>query len=156
MGYIAIINGPNLNRLGLRDRNLYGDKTLEDINKELAQTFGNASLNFFQSNSEGDIIDKIQNLSDDRECVAIVINPGAYAHYSYAIADALRDVPNRIMTIEVHISNILQREDFRRKSVTAEAVNSGVISGCGVNGYALAITHVLHYAAECPDKTRQS
>jgi len=133
---IGIINGPNLNNLGKRDKNAYGILTLKEINQRIshAAVKENMELTFIQSNFEGEIIDSIQKLSSQTD--GLVINPGAYAHYSYAIADALRDCPLPI--IEVHLSNIFSREDFRQKSVTAQACN-GQIVGLGYNSYILAL-----------------
>ena len=133
---IGIINGPNLNHLGKRDKNAYGSLTLEEINQKIkhAAKKENMELLFIQSNSEGEIIDSIQKLSSHAN--GIVINPGAYTHYSYAIADALRDCP--VPVIEVHLSNIFSREDFRQKSVTAQACN-GQIVGLGYHSYILAL-----------------
>lgn len=143
MKYISIINGPNLNRLGLRDHSLYGRQSLAEINANLQSSFPEIALSFFQSNCEGEIIDHIQRDVDSGNCAGIIINPGAYAHYSYAIADALRDAAPYLPTVEVHLSNIHARDDFRRRSVTAEAVSHGVIAGCGSNGYHLALRHLL-------------
>ncbi|MEA1940184.1 MAG: type II 3-dehydroquinate dehydratase [Candidatus Caldatribacteriota bacterium] len=133
---IGIINGPNLNNLGKRDKNAYGSLTLSEINQKIthAAEKENMKLMFVQSNSEGEIIDSIQKLSSQAD--GIVINPGAYTHYSYAIADALRDCP--VPVIEVHLSNIFSREDFRQKSVTAPACN-GQIVGLGYHSYILAL-----------------
>ena len=133
---IGIINGPNLNKLGKRDKNAYGSLTLKEINQRInhAAVKENMELTFIQSNFEGEIIDSIQKLSSQTD--GLVINPGAYAHYSYAIADALRDCPLPI--IEVHISNIFSRDEFRQKSVTAPACN-GQIAGFGYHGYILAL-----------------
>ncbi|MCK5768270.1 MAG: type II 3-dehydroquinate dehydratase [Candidatus Atribacteria bacterium] len=133
---IGIINGPNLNKLGKRDKNAYGILTLKEINQRISHVAKkeNIELLFIQSNSEGEIIDSIQKLSSHAD--GIVINPGAYTHYSYAIADALRDCP--VPVIEVHLSNIFSREDFRQKSVTAQACN-GQIAGFGYYSYILAL-----------------
>ena len=133
---IGIINGPNLNNLGKRDKNAYGILTLKEINQRIshAAVKENMELTFIQSNFEGEIIDSIQKLSSQTD--GLVINPGAYAHYSYAIADALRDCP--VPVIEVHLSNIFSREDFRQKSVTAQACN-GQIVGLGYHSYILAL-----------------
>ena len=144
MKEIAIINGPNLNRLGRRDPAVYGSCAFEPFLEELRAEFPDIRVSFFQSNHEGEIIDRIQRLSDSPDCLGVAINPGAYAHYSYAIADALRDASAVLRIVEVHISNILTREEFRRRSVTAEAVNAGVITGCGLNGYRLALLHILN------------
>lgn len=137
---ILIINGPNLTRLGLRDNKIYGSATLPQLEEMLKERFGSDNLEFFQSNCEGEIIDKIQEYGNNSRCSGIVINPGAYAHYSYAIADAIADA--KIPVVEVHISNIHAREEFRSKSVTA--VNCiGAITGLGIEGYALAIEWLM-------------
>lgn len=141
---IAIINGPNLNRLGRRDTTLYGESSFEEFLEHLRSEFHETEIHYFQSNHEGAIIDEIQRLSDLPECRGLIINPGALAHYSYALADALRDASPFMLTMEVHISNILAREEFRRRSVTAETVNSGVISGCGLDGYSLALSRLIN------------
>ena len=138
---ITIINGPNLNNLGKRDPQIYGKETFEETLSKLREAFPNEEIRYFQSNSEGDIIDIIQRESSDSSVSGLVINPGAYAHYSYAIADAIADA--EIPVVEVHISNIHAREDFRKKSVTAYSANA-VIAGCGRRGYLLAIQFILH------------
>ena len=133
---IGIINGPNLNMLGKRDQNIYGNLTFEEMNHKI-ESFAkeeDIELTIKQSNSEGDIIDSIQHFSSQVD--GLIINPAAYTHYSYAIADALRDCS--IPTIEVHLSNIHSREDFRRKSVTASACTEQ-IAGFGYQSYILAI-----------------
>lgn len=137
---IAVINGPNLNKLGSRDTYTYGRETLAETNAKLQKAFPDVELNFFQSNSEGEIIDTIQSANADQSTVGIVINPGAYAHYSYAIADAMADCT--LPVVEVHISNIHAREDFRAKTVTGASA-AAIISGCGRMGYQLAITYIL-------------
>ena len=129
-----IINGPNLNLLGKRDTSIYGSDTLSDINTFIKSNFDNDGFDFFQSNHEGDIIDKIHQAGETYE--GIVINPGAYAHYSYAIRDAIKAVP--IPVVEVHLSNIYEREEFRRTSVTAPAC-AGIITGEGKIGYIKAV-----------------
>ncbi len=134
---ILVIQGPNLNLLGHRDPRIYGPLTLDQIHQNM-QAFGkqnNIELDFFQSNFEGEIIDKIQ------ECIGgdyqgVIINPGAYAHTSIAIADAIMSAG--VPVVEVHISNILAREEFRQKSYTA-SVCAGVITGFGPYGYHLAL-----------------
>lgn len=133
---IGIINGPNLNMLGKRDQNIYGNLTLEEMNQKI-KSFAkkeDVEVTIKQSNSEGEIIDSIQQFSSQMD--GIVINPAAYAHYSYAIADALKDCT--IPIIEVHLSNIFSREDFRKKSVTASACVEQ-IAGFGYQSYVLAI-----------------
>jgi 3-dehydroquinate dehydratase-2 len=131
---ILIINGPNLNLLGKRDTSVYGSETLSDINDFIKKHFDKDGFDFFQSNHEGDIIDKIHQASENYS--GIVINPGAYAHYSYAIRDAIEACS--IPVIEVHLSNIYEREEFRRVSVTAP-VCAGIITGEGKLGYIKAV-----------------
>ena len=136
MKKILIINGPNLNLLGNREKTYYGDTTLEKIKTICEEHSKKNQLEcfFYQSNHEGEVIEKIQLV--DKEFDGIIINPAAYTHTSIAILDALRATSKP--KIEVHISNIYAREDYRRKSITSEAVN-GVICGFGENGYILAI-----------------
>ena len=137
---ITIINGPNLNKLGTRDPEIYGSETLEQTNTKLQNAFPDVELEFFQSNSEGKIIDRIQQAGEDLNTMGIVINPGAYTHYSYAIADAITDCD--IPVVEVHISNIHARESFRAKSVTGASADA-VITGCDRQGYHLAVSYLL-------------
>lgn len=133
----AIINGPNLNLLGLRQPEVYGKISFEEFLKDLRHKHPLTPIEYFQSNSEGEIIDFLHRLGyDNPECKGIIINPGAYAHYSYAIADAISSIP--VPVVEVHISNILAREEFRAKSVTAPRCR-GVITGLGLKGYELAL-----------------
>lgn len=129
---ILIINGANLNLLGNREPEIYGTISMEDFLENLKTEFPHHEIGYFQSNSEGEIIDRIQK--DDFD--ALLINPGAFTHYSYAIADALKNIKKP--KIEVHISNIYQREAFRQKSVTAMYTDA-VLSGFGINGYRLAV-----------------
>ena len=148
---IGIINGPNLNMLGKRDPNIYGNLTLEEMNHKI-ESFAkeeNIELTIKQSNSEGEIIDYIQYFSSQVD--GLVINPAAYTHYSYAIADALRDCP--IPTIEVHLSDIYSREDFRRKSVTASACTEQ-IAGFGYQSYILAIYALQDLIRNKPEKIK--
>lgn len=141
---ICIINGPNLNLLGKRQPEIYGNVSFDTCLDTLRTLFPNLAIEYFQSNSEGAIIDRIHRLGyDSPECTGIIINPGAYAHYSYAIADAISSIP--LPVVEVHISNIHAREEFRRKSVTASACRA-IISGCGLRGYELAIRFLLNLA----------
>lgn len=135
-----IINGPNLNLLGKREPGIYGQNTYDSLRERLkafAETYG-STAECYQSNYEGDIVSAIQDA--DGVYDAIVMNPGALTHYSYAILDALKavDVP----CVEVHISNVHQREEFRRKSVTAPAC-VGQISGLGLYGYEAAMRYFL-------------
>lgn len=129
---ILIVNGPNLNLLGTREPEIYGSVSMENVLDNLKNEFKNHEIQYYQSNHEGEIIDRLQQ--DDFE--ALIINPGAFTHYSYAIADALKNI--KTPKIEVHISNIYQREAFRQKSVTA-AYTDSVLSGLGTDGYRLAI-----------------
>ena len=136
MKKILIINGPNLNLLGNREKKFYGDTTLEKI-KFLCDKHCKSidfECSFFQSNHEGELIDKIHSGNIDFD--GIIINPAALTHTSIALLDALRATSKP--KIEIHISNIYAREDYRRKSITSEAVN-GIICGFGENGYVLAI-----------------
>jgi 3-dehydroquinate dehydratase II len=139
---ILVLNGPNLNFLGIREKGIYGNQDyqyllglLEDKAKQ-----SNIMIETFQSNSEGEIIDRIQKAYHD-EVDGIIINPGAYTHYSYAIRDALASIAAPI--IEVHISNIHKREEFRHTSVTAP-VCTGQIAGLGLQGYLLAVDAILN------------
>lgn len=138
---VLIIHGPNMNLLGRRDEAVYDNYTLEDIDTFLnnkAREYG-MQLDIFQSNLEGEIIDKLhQSIKEDIK--GIVINPGAYTHYSIAIRDAIEIL--EVPIIEVHISNIYAREDFRKQSVTAP-VCTGQITGLGIYSYVLAL-EALH------------
>lgn len=137
---IVIINGPNLNLLGRREPEIYGTLSFESFLSRLHEEFKDETIEYFQSNSEGEIIDCIHKWGLDPRCKGIVINPGAYSHYSIAIADAFASVDTPI--IEVHISNIHAREDYRHNSVTAGKAN-GVIAGLGLDGYRLAVLYIL-------------
>lgn len=137
MKKIAILNGPNLDRLGRREPEIYGRATLKDLEKLLrveARKVG-ATLTFFQSNHEGALIDKLGELAD-HGCDGIIINPGGLSHTSIALRDAIAGTG--IPTIEVHISDIRKREAFRRQSITAGAC-AGLICGRGFPGYVLAL-----------------
>lgn len=138
---ILVINGPNLNFLGIREKGIYGSRSFEDLLALLEQKSEETGITIetFQSNSEGEIINRIQKAWFDK-ADGIIINPGAFTHYSYAIRDALASVD--IPKIEVHITNIHEREDFRHISVTA-AVCSGQITGLGLNGYLLAADAII-------------
>lgn len=135
---ILIINGPNLNLLGTREPDIYGSTSFETFLDELKKRFANHQIDFYQSNHEGCLIDKLQEA--DNQYDAVVMNPAAYAHTSIALADCIRAI--HIPVIEVHISNISQREPYRRHSYTAEACKK-CISGKGLEGYALAIQSLL-------------
>jgi 3-dehydroquinate dehydratase-2 len=136
MRNLLVIHGPNLNLLGKREVEVYGTLTLDEINEMIKKEADRHELNveFFQSNHEGEIIDRIQAAAGEFSC--IIINPGAYTHYSVAIRDAIAAV--RIPTIEVHLSNIHAREKFRHKSVIAP-VAVGQIAGFGIQSYLLAV-----------------
>lgn len=135
---ILILNGPNLNMTGIRKKNVYGDETLDDINRELKE-YGEqkgAEMYFYQSNHEGDIIDIIHESKDKYDCV--VINAGAYTHYSYAIRDAIEAVSDFVPFVEVHMSDIHKREDFRKVSVITD-VCIKQICGYGKDSYKMGI-----------------
>lgn len=137
---ILIINGPNLNLLGTRDKSVYGTGTLEEINNFLKIKFSSHELTFFQSNVEGEIINKLQEAMNNGT-EGIVTNLGAYTHTSVALRDALE--PIAVPKVEVHISNIHAREEFREKSLTGEVMN-GIITGFGKHSYVLGIQAIEH------------
>ena len=141
---VLVINGPNLNMLGIREKNIYGTETLESINNAIKKRADElkVEMEFFQSNHEGEIIDKIHSAYGKID--GIVINPGAYTHYSLAIYDAIKAVS--IDAYEVHISNVFAREEKRTNLVTTPAC-VGVISGFGSYGYILALEGLCHNAA---------
>ena len=133
---ILIVNGPNLNLLGQREDNIYGKETLENI-KTACQNKSkliDIDIDFFQSNNEGEIINKLHEVEKFYD--GLIINPAAYTHSSIAILDSLRAISKP--KIEVHLSNIYSREEYRKKSITSEGVN-GLICGFGSNSYILAI-----------------
>ena len=145
MARYLVIHGPNLNRLGLRDPALYGSQTLDEVNgliAERAATLG-VEVAFFQGNSEGAIIDYVQAEAGGAD--GIVINPGAYGHYSYAIHDALLDAGKPIA--EVHLSNVFARDEWRRRSVISP-IARGVVSGFGWRGYTAALELLTALANE--------
>lgn len=143
MAKILVINGPNLDILGKREEKIYGNVTIDEINEELKKrAFSkNCDIEFYQSNHEGDIVEKITRSTID----AILINPAAYTHTSVAIRDALsaRGLP----TVEVHLSNIYAREEFRHKSLIAPVV-TGQVSGLGKYGYFLALEALMELVNE--------
>ena len=141
MKRIVIINGPNLDRLGLREPAIYGDQTLTDLENLLKEEAASldVEVKFYQSNHEGFIIDEINNEYADGEVFGIIINPGALTHTSLALRDAIAGA--ELPVIEVHISNIYRREEIRQHSMTAE-VCVGVISGLGFDGYVAALRHM--------------
>ncbi len=140
---IQIINGPNLNLLGVREPDVYGKRAWEDYLKELRGRYPQVRIDYFQSNLEGEIINMIQEVGFDRD--GIVLNAGAYTHTSVAILDALKSITTP--TVEVHISNVSQREDFRRKSIISPGC-LGFIGGFGLDSYRLAIEALIDKASE--------
>lgn len=135
---IQIVNGPNLNLLGIREPEIYGKKGFEQYLHQLRDMFPNVRIDYFQSNVEGELINMIHEVGFDRD--GIVLNAGAYTHYSLALMDAIKSVNTPI--VEVHISNVHQREEFRRHSVISPACK-GVICGFGLDSYRLAIEALL-------------
>lgn len=134
---ILVMNGPNINFLGIREKGIYGEENYDSLCERIRRKAEELEVEvaIFQSNSEGALIDRIQEAYGDGTD-AIIINPGAYTHYSYALRDALASV--QMPKIEVHISNVHQREEFRHISVTAPVCN-GQIVGLGLAGYELAM-----------------
>ncbi|WP_024790631.1 MULTISPECIES: type II 3-dehydroquinate dehydratase [unclassified Lebetimonas] len=146
---IKVIHGPNMNMLGIREVNIYGPMKLEDINKnmEVVAKQNGFEIEFYQSNHEGDIVDSIQESVSDKTD-GIIINPAALTHYSVAIRDAvsaLRNIP--IPVIEVHMSNIQSREDFRKKSLISD-VAAGTVSGFGPFSYHLGLLAMMQILNE--------
>ncbi len=138
MKKIAIINGPNLNMLGKREVDIYGNMPFEDYFQKLKKDFPEISFTFFQSNVEGELINEIQRAGFESD--GIILNPGGYTHTSVAIGDAITAI--KAPVVEVHISNIFGREEFRKIShVSGKSV--GVISGLGLIGYRLAVEYLV-------------
>ena len=135
---IQIINGPNLNLLGIREKDIYGDISFDDYFKELKSKFENVELHYYQSNVEGELINKIQDVGFSFD--GIILNAAAYTHTSVGISDAVRGIKTPV--IEVHISNTKSREDFRKKSFISPHVQ-GIIQGFGLYSYDLAILSLL-------------
>lgn len=136
---IQIINGPNLNLLGKREPEIYGSETFEDYFQGLKRRFPQIELHYFQSNVEGELINKIQEVGFDFD--AILLNAGGYTHTSVAISDAIAGVTTPVL--EVHISNIYKREEFRHKSIISKSC-VGMIAGLGLKGYELGVQYFLH------------
>ncbi len=136
---IIIINGPNLNLLGKREPSIYGNTTFEDYFKDLKSKHPIIRIHYYQSNHEGDLIDKIQEVGFDYD--GIVLNAGALTHTSIALKDAISSV--KCPTIEVHISNVYAREEYRHKSHLAEACK-GLIAGLGLDSYELAVQYFMN------------
>jgi 3-dehydroquinate dehydratase-2 len=135
---IAIINGPNLNLLGKRETNIYGNESFESFLAALRKKYKQAEIGYYQSNIEGELINEIQRVGFDHE--GIILNPGGYTHTSVAIGDAIAAI--KCPVIEVHISNIHTREDFRKLSHISAKAN-GSISGLGLKGYELALEWLM-------------
>ena len=142
---IALIHGPNLNLLGQRDPDMYGSNTLADLEEAVmtqAQQHG-FELRTFQSNVEGELINALHDVQQD--CIGVIFNPGGYSHTSVALRDAVEAISIPVM--EVHLSNIHAREDFRKRSLTAEAAKA-CISGMGVQGYLAALDALIRSSSE--------
>lgn len=138
---IAIINGPNLNLLGKREVDVYGNESFESYFKMLQEKYADVEISYYQSNVEGELINEIQRLGFSYD--GIIFNPGGYTHTSVAIGDAIAAITTPV--IEVHISNIFGREDFRKLShVSGKA--KGVISGLGLKGYELALNYFTSFS----------
>jgi 3-dehydroquinate dehydratase-2 len=142
MSKIIILNGPNLNLLGEREKNQYGSFTLKDIEKICNEFADKNSINLsmFQSNIEGELVEKIQNSRNEQQ--GLIINAGGYTHTSVAIHDALKIL--KIPIIELHISNIYNREEFRHKSLISKLAK-GIICGFGADGYIMALNAMIKY-----------
>lgn len=135
---IQIINGPNLNLLGKREPGVYGATSFDDYLKQLRERYPQIQLDYYQSNVEGELIDKIHETGFDYD--GIILNAGAYTHTSIALQDAIRAVKTPV--VEVHISNVQKREEFRHKSMISCAC-AGVICGFGMNSYRLAVEAIM-------------
>lgn len=136
---IIIINGPNLNLLGKREPEVYGDQDFESFFKKIQGNFPAIHLDYYQSNIEGELVDKLQQVGFSYD--GIILNAGAYTHTSVAISDAIAAITSPV--VEVHISNIYAREEFRHKSLIS-ANCEGMISGLGLEGYLLALTYLIN------------
>jgi 3-dehydroquinate dehydratase-2 len=134
---IQIINGPNL--LGVREKSVYGETSFEDYLESLRKRYANITINYYQSNVEGEIINKLHEVGFSSD--GIVMNAGAYTHTSVAIADAIAGIKTPV--IEVHISNVYKREEFRHKSLIAASCK-GVIAGFGLDSYRLAVENLIN------------
>ena len=138
---IIIINGPNLNLLGIREKSVYGDQDFESFIDQLTGQYPKTALAYFQSNVEGELINKLHETGFEYD--GIILNAGGYTHTSVALTDAVAAINTPV--IEVHISNIFEREDFRHKSLLSSNC-IGIISGLGLNGYKLAVEHFISLA----------
>ena len=143
---ILILNGPNLNRLGVRNPEIYGSKTMAQILLEIQQTWPELYLTYYQSNHEGDLIDWIQGITDEGlQVTGIVLNAGGYTHTSVALRDAVEDC--EVPVVEVHISDISQREPFRRISLLTDVCTHSII-GKGTKGYEEAVNYILSHNSQ--------
>lgn len=138
MKKILVLNGPNLNLLGVREKSIYGDQSFEEYFKSLKARFADVDLSYFQSNSEGAIIDKLHEVGFEHD--GVVLNAGAYTHTSVAIGDAIAAIKTPV--VEVHISNVHQREEFRHHSYLSKNCK-GVILGFGLDSYRLGIESLI-------------
>lgn len=139
---LLIINGPNLNLLGKREKSIYGESSFEDYFNELKQSFPNVDFEYYQSNVEGELINKLHEVGFSYN--AIVMNAGAYTHTSIGISDAIAGIETPV--IEVHISNVYAREEYRHQSLMAKNC-IGVIAGMGLNSYKLAVEHFVYLSS---------
>jgi len=140
MARILIINGPNLNLLGVREPDIYGKLSMEDYIRAIEADYPDVDIDYYQSNHEGDIIDRLHEEGFDSGLTGIVLNAGAYTHTSLAIADAIKAI--KVPVIEVHISNVHAREEIRHRSLISP-VCRGIIAGFGLDSYRLAIEAFL-------------
>ena len=141
MNRVLIINGPNLNLLGVREPGIYGNSSMESYLETLREIYRNScEIEYFQSNHEGDIIDKLHQVGVNQQLDGLIINAGAYTHTSLAIADAISAI--QVPVIEAHISNVHSREEVRHHSMIS-GVCRGVIAGFGMNSYRLAIEAIM-------------
>ena len=138
---VLVLNGPNLDRLGVREPEVYGSVTLDDLEADLRERFPELTLRFEQSNHEGELIEALHG-ADTVETAGVVFNPGGYSHTSVALRDAISSISTPV--VEVHISNVYQREAFRHTSLLS-AVCAGVIVGFGIGGYRLGIQHFAEH-----------
>lgn len=137
---IMVINGPNLNLLGIREKSVYGNQSFEDYLEQLRQDFSEVEINFFQSNVEGELINKLHQVGFDYQ--GIILNAGGYTHTSVALADAIAAIKTPV--VEVHISNVHAREEYRHKSLISKNC-VGVIAGFGLESYKLALHYLFQY-----------
>ena len=145
---ILILNGPNLNLIGKREPEIYGNQSLDEFFEILKKRFSDCVIDTFQSNHEGVLIDKLQEAMEKYD--GVVFNPGGYAHTSIALADTVRAI--EIPVVEVHISNIYEREEYRRHSYTAEAAAHSIV-GRGMEGYSEAVDFLLNYEKSFSDSS---